>query len=223
MLCKKMVGGIIFDLDNTLYQFTDTFYRDCTLAAAEAAQELGIDLSFEDTLKLAERSEQEYGYSMHGYVVDHGIAYADLHFPYHNKIDEKVVGKIEGIETALRELNLPYTILTNASRNWAERVLTYIGLADLFPSNKIFAMEDADFEPKASSEKGFRLAANALNIPFENILMVDDLDRNLFIPHGLGIQTAYLHYGDAAEPQPLYMTTQHDNVIDLVRTFLDER
>lgn len=216
-LDPSRIQGIIFDLDNTLYHFTDAFYRDCTMAAAEAAQELGMDLSFEDTLKLAERSEQEYGYSMHGYVVDHGIAYADLHFPYHSKIDEKVVGKIEGVGEALKALNVPCSILTNASRDWATRVLRYVDLDDVFDDGKIFAMEDADFEPKASSEKGFFLAADALNVPLENILMVDDLDRNLSIPHNLGMQTAYMHYGDQAKPKPEYITSQYYNILDLMK------
>ena len=216
-LDPSRIQGIIFDLDNTLYHFTDAFYRDCTMAAAEAAQELGISLSFEDTLKLAERSEQEYGYSMHGYVVDHGIAYADLHFPYHEKIDETVVGKIDGVRSALKMLNIPCSILTNASRDWADRVLRYVDLADMFDSDKIFAMEDANFEPKASSERGFRLAADSLNAPLENILMVDDLDRNLSIPHSLGMQTAYMHYGDQAEPKPEYITGQYYNILDLIK------
>jgi len=216
-LNPSLIQGIIFDLDNTLYQFTDAFYRDCTMAAAEAAQELGISLSFEDTLKLAERSEQEYGYSMHGYVVDHGIAYADLHFPYHEKIDETVVGKIDGVREALKTLDVPCSILTNASRGWADRVLRYVDLSDIFDDDKIFAMEDANFEPKASSERGFRLAANALNVPLENILMVDDLDRNLSIPHNLRMQTAYMHYGDQADPQPDYITDQYYNILDLIK------
>lgn len=186
------------------------------MAAAEAAHEHGIDLSFDETLKLAERSEQEYGYSMHGYVVHHGISYADLHFPFHDKIDESVIDQIEELPTALQSLNLPQIILTNASRGWAQRVLSYTGLDQFFDNNAVIPMEDTNFEPKARSDKGFKLAQKKLAIPFENIIMVDDLDRNLEIPHKLGMQTIYMHYGDPAEPKPEHITEQYYSILDLI-------
>lgn len=211
------IKGVIWDLDNTLYRFTDTFYRSCTLAAAEAAQELGINLSYEDTLKLAERSEEEYGYSMHGYVTDHGLTYASLHFPFHEKIDETVIEKIDGVPEALASLELPQVILTNASRDWAERTLKYIGADHLFPGEKIIPMEDVGFEPKARSAKGFLKAQELLNLPVENIVMVDDLDRNLSIPNDLGMSTVYMHHDDPMTDMPIYINEQYENVLEFIR------
>ena len=216
-LDKLRIHGIIWDLDNTLYRFTDEFYRSCTEAAAEAAQELGINLSYEDTLKLAERSEEEHGYSMHGYVTDHGLSYASLHFPFHQRIDETVISPIEGLELSLRSLNVPQVILTNASRCWAERVLKFIGIESLFSADKLIPMEDVDFEPKARSKKGFIAAVKKLNLPAENILMVDDLDRNLVNAYNLGMQTAYMHYGDPIEELPDFIDGQFDDVLSLIK------
>ncbi|HPF78359.1 MAG TPA: HAD hydrolase-like protein [Alphaproteobacteria bacterium] len=214
-LDKSRIHGVVWDLDNTLYRFTDAFYKSCTEAAAQAALEMGIKLSYEDTLKLAERSEQEYGYSMHGYVTDHGLTYASLHFPFHQRIDETVIDPIEGVEKALRRIKMPQVILTNASRCWAQRVLKFTGLDQMFPDDKIVPMEDVNFEPKARSTKGFRKAAKILGIPPENLLMVDDLDRNLAMAYEVGLQTAYIHHGDPMQELPDFIDEQFKDVLYL--------
>lgn len=210
------IQAVIWDLDNTLYRFTDEFYRSCTEAAAKAAQNLGITLSYEDTLKLAERSEQEHGYSMHGYVTDHGLSYADLHFPFHQNIDETVIAPIIGLKNKLEKFNLPQVILTNASRCWANRVLSYIGMNHMFESQYIIPMEDVNFEPKARSDKGFKMALDILGVSAENTLMVDDLDRNLIIAHKLGMQTAYIHHGDEMLSKPDFIDSQFRNSISVI-------
>jgi FMN phosphatase YigB (HAD superfamily) len=217
---KSLVSGIIWDLDNTLYRFTDDFLKSCTKAAAKAAQELGINLSYEDTLKLAERSEIEHGYSMHGYVTDHGLSYASLHFPFHENIDETVIEPIKGISLYLNRLSLPQVILTNASRDWANRALKHVKLDDLFDDSLIIPMEDINFKPKARTDKGFKMAAKKLALPWEEILMVDDLDRNLIIPSQLGMQCAYMHHGDPMEDLPDFVDDQFKNPTELIKYLL---
>lgn len=212
------IRGIVWDLDNTLYRFTDEFYKSCTAAAAAAAQEMGINLSYADTLRLAERSEQEHGYSMHGYVTDHGLSYASLHFPFHEKIDERVIDKIEGVKEALESLNLPQVILTNASRDWANRVLNYIDIKTLFSDDKIIPMEDVNFEAKSRTTKGFLKACKILSLSPEEILMVDDLDRNLMSANNIGMQTAYIHHGDDMIELPDFIDDQFYDVLGVIKT-----
>ncbi|NQZ14900.1 MAG: HAD hydrolase-like protein [Alphaproteobacteria bacterium] len=193
---NKEIEGVIWDLDNTLYRFTDGFRHHCNVAAAKAAKEKGIDLPYDDCVKIAERSEEEFGYSMHIYITHHGFSYADLHFSFHQNIDENIIEPIEGLIDKIKVINLPQIILTNGSRCWAERALTRIGANDLFDSNKIIAMEDVNFEPKARSLSGFRKALIQLGTNPSNTLFVDDLDRNLVKAKELDLQTAYVHYGD---------------------------
>lgn len=212
------VRGIIWDLDNTLYRFTDEFYTSCTQAAARAAQDLGIQITYDEALKLAERSEEKYGYSMHGYVTEHGLSYADLHFPFHQNIDETVIAPIEGAIETLQKFEQSQVILTNASQCWAKRALEFIGADKIFAPSHILAMEDADFEPKARSDKGFLRALEILNLPPENIVMVDDLDRNLIIPHKMGMQTIYMHHGDPMVELPEFVSAQYDNLVSFAQT-----
>ncbi len=212
--CK--IKAVIWDLDNTLYRFTEEFRHHCNLAAAKTAQDLGIQLSYDDTFKLAQKSEAENGYSIHGYIVHHGFSYESMHVPYHDNIDETTIEIIEGVTEKMRALNLPQVILTNASRRWAHRVLKHIGLEDFFDDSMITAVEDVNFKAKSESRDGFNRALKALKLPAENVVMVDDLDRNLIIPHEMGLQTVYMAYNDPIADLPHYIDAQFDNALGLI-------
>lgn len=213
------VKGVIWDLDNTLYRFTDELKHACNRAAAQAAKSQGFDLSDEETLKIAERSEEEHGYSLHVYITDHGLFYADLHIPFHEAIDETVISSLPDMERALQSFDGRQVILTNASRSWANRTLQFLGLQNYFSEETIVPMEDVNFEPKARSKKGFEKALSILNLPAENVMMVDDLDRNLLIPYGMGMQTIYMHYDDPMIDLPDFVTAQYEDAIKLMQEF----
>lgn len=210
------IKAVIWDLDNTLYRFSEAFRHQCNLAAAKAAQDMGIQLSYDDTLKLAQKSETEHGYSIHLYVTHHGFSYDSLHVPFHDNIDETTIELVEGVAQGLRDLNLPQAILTNASRGWAYRVLAHMDVRDLFPDRMITAVEDVGFKTKSESREGFERALRALGLPAEQVVMVDDLDRNLIIPHEMGMQTVYMAYDDPIADLPHYMDAQFDNALGFI-------
>lgn len=207
------IKGIIWDLDNTLYRFTDAFKEQCNRAAAKAAHDQGINLSYDDTLKLAQKSETEHGYSIHLYVTHHGFTYDSLHVPFHDNIDETTIEMIDGVAENIRALDLPQAILTNASHDWAKRVLKHMGINDLFPDSHVTASENVDFEVKSQGRAGFERSLSSLGLKPEQALMVDDLDRNLIIAHEMGMQTAYLHYDDPIADLPHYIDAQFENAL----------
>lgn len=203
MLDIKNIEGIIWDLDNTLYRFTDDFRRHCNEVAAQLAVQMGLPMSETEAFDLAEKSEALFGYSIHYFVKDYGFSYRDMHGPYHDLVGVEHIEMIEGMRQQLTALEQPQAILTNASKGWARRALTHAGLKDLFPDEKIIAVEDADFEAKSISDKGFNIAVETLNLCPTKIMMVDDLTRNLKIPHEMGMHTAHIHYNahnDKTEP-----------------------
>ncbi len=216
------IKGVIWDLDNTLYRFTDDFKAHCNKAAAAAAIEMGIDMSHADAIKIAERSEELHGYSMHIYVTDHGLSYADLHIPFHSRIDEKCVEPIMGALEVLEFFKDNQIVLTNASRCWAERAIHYIGAKKYFDDDFIVPIEDVDFVPKAQGDDGFKRALEILNLEPHEVLMVDDLDRNLKIAHDLGMQTAYMHHGKPMIEMPDYVSDQYENLVTMVNSFEDD-
>lgn len=189
------IRGIIWDLDGTLYRYNDLFIKACNIAAARAAQSLGVNISYEESVALAVRSENEHGYSLHGFIHELGLSYDRLHHPFHEFIDENLIEKNEVFVKALERLNLPQVLLTNASRGWANRTLTHLGMKHLFPDNHIIAMEDVNYTPKARGPAGFEKAMEVLALPPGQVAVVDDLPRNLVIPKSMGIRTVFITHG----------------------------
>ena len=91
----------------------------------------------------------------------------------------QVAGLLEEIRrdgtAALRRLALPQVIVTNASRGWAARALSHLGLKDFFPDDMIIPIEDVDFQPKAYSRVPFEAALSRMGVAAESTLMVDDM------------------------------------------------
>jgi FMN phosphatase YigB (HAD superfamily) len=210
------IKAVIWDLDNTLYRFTDALKENCNIAAAKAAQSLGIAHSFEECLSLAKVSELQHGYSLHVFTQQHGFAYADLHHPFHDAIEEKLIEPVPDIKNLLKKTGQPHAIVTNASRNWADKVLAILELGDFFAPSHIIPMEDVNFEPKARSPRSLLKAANILGVEMCNILLVDDMVRNLTTGKQLGMRTALVnsqeHHTDAVD----YKFDRVENVFTLL-------
>lgn len=218
MFNPNNIEGIIWDLDNTLYRFTDNFRRHCNEVAAQLAVQMGLPMSEAEAFDLAEKSESRYGYSIHYFVKDYGCSYRDMHGPFHDLVGVEHIEMIEGMREKLTALPHPQAILTNASKGWARRALTHAGLKDLFPDDKIIAVEDADFEAKSISDKGFKLAVETLNLCPTKIMMVDDMTRNLKIPHEMGMQTAHVHYDKKNNITEPHVHTQFETAIDCAQS-----
>ncbi|MEM6810840.1 MAG: NIF family HAD-type phosphatase [Pseudomonadota bacterium] len=185
--------AIIWDLDNTLYRFTSEMKEDCNIAAAHAAIAAGIDKDFEELLIEARASEKEYGYSLHNFVKEYGVPYSEMHHPFHEAIDETKVDIIAGLPEFIEALELNQFIYTNASREWADRVLKFIGLNHLFKDTQILCMEDFNYEPKARTDKGLSMVLDKLGSPKEKTISIDDMERNLLFPYIHGLKTILVH------------------------------
>lgn len=195
MIPLSQIEGIIWDLDGTLYRFDEIFKRACNHAAAKAACSVRAEYIYEEAYAKCVASEQQFGFSLYWFHQETKMPYEDMHFVYHDAIDETVIEKNEEMAAALRAVHLPSVILTNASRGWVERILAHLGMDDIFAVDHILALEDADFVPKGRGTAGFERAVAKLNLAPEKILMVEDLPRNLSKAKELGLVTALVHHG----------------------------
>ena len=98
-----------------------------------------------------------------------------------------------GLRRALAALPLRRAIFTNGSRGHAERVLSCLGLADLFEA--IFDIRVAAYQPKPFPAPYHEVCA-ALKIPAARCLMVEDTPANLRTAKEMGMGTILV--GDAA-------------------------
>lgn len=209
------IEAVIWDLDNTLYRYSDLFVAACNHAAARTAIDLGLAMEFEEAVALATESEKLWGNSFK-FFGERGIDYRDFHLPYHDSVDLGVIDKNEQMKHALESLDLPMVILTNASRSWATRVLTHLGYTHMFPPEKIIALEDNNFEAKAYHDTGFRKGLSIVQRAAANTLMVEDLPRNLPRAKELGMVTALVHHGKVADDQRAHVDYEFATTLDLV-------
>ena len=219
----QKIKGIIWDLDNTLYRFDRAFELACSIASARAAIAMGVPMSEEDAIENANEAFYTHGYSGYFFEHDYGVCREAYHFKYHEMIDEKILDVNRDMQGALKELDMPHVILTNGSQEWAKRVLKHQGLDPWFPDDRIVAQEDADFTPKARGPRGFEVAVQKLGLDHENILMVDDLEKNLRIPKDMGMQTVLVHHGRAVDPLPDFVDQSFDDTLTLIHTMVEAR
>lgn len=191
------IKGIIWDLDDTLYRFDEVFVTACNHAAANAAIKLGVELSFEEAAVMAEESFYQFGFSGAIFEQRYSISREEYHYHFHDSIDEKIIEVNQAMIEGMRKLTYSNVILTNASRGWADKVLNHLALNEFFDDNKIIAQEDAGFISKAGGQDGFILALTRMDLKPEDVLMVDDMAKNLRIPKEMGMQTALIHHHKA--------------------------
>lgn len=211
------IRGIIWDLDGTLYRFSELFRTACNHAAARSALAMRPDMVYEDAYQKSVLSEEQNGFSLLWFHQETNIPFEDMHFIYHDAIDESVIEKNASMIEALRPITLPQIILTNASRGWVTRILKQLGLDEFFNDENILALEDANFTPKGRGTAGFELAIRKLGLPANDVLMVEDLPRNLAKAKECGLATALVHHGKIPDGAKAHVDHLFADTIELMK------
>ena len=191
----RNLKGILWDLDNTLYKSEDDLHRAFDRAIAQAAIENGASISLDEAIRLSGKSFVDHGYGGRVFVDTMGVDPRALHFSIHGLVDEKIIIRSEGLIDQMQSLSLHHVVVTHGARDWALRVLQQIGLIPLFPDHLVHALEDFDFHKKGSSRVPFETGLAALGLAPADVIMVEDQERNLRIPHEMGMGTVLLNHG----------------------------
>lgn len=209
------IRGVIWDLDGTLYRYDRIFIHACNIAAARTAIDLGLEMDLATATALAARSYEETGSSFK-LLAGHGIRYEDFHTPYHDAVDTTILEKNQEMRRALEKIASPMVILTNASRGWALKTLDHLDLRSLFGDGHVLALEDVGFEAKSHGTRGFQIALDILCKRPEEVLMVEDLPRNLVRAKGMGMTTALVHHGRKPD-DAVHIDHVFDDTLQLAR------
>jgi len=184
----------LFDLDNTLYA------QDAVLPGAESRVTDEVQritgLPRDQAYALQKRYLEEHGLTLRGLMLHHDVDPHAFNALFH---DLPLVGLTEdpALAAALRRLPGRRLIFTNADDVHAERVLTALGLSELF--DEIFHIIAAEFHPKPSREAFSRLIA-AHAIEPARTAFFEDRSMNLAPAAALGMTTVLV--GRDAAPAP---------------------
>jgi putative hydrolase of the HAD superfamily len=181
----------VFDLDNTLYPRTCNLFAQIDLLITQYVIDV-TKLQYDEARALQKLYYREHGTTLRGLMDLHGVD------PHHylatvHKIDYSNVMPHPALVDAIEALPGRKFIFTNADTGHARAVLEKIGGSDLFDG--IFDIHGARYEPKPLRRPYDALLA-AHGIDATKAAMFDDLEKNLLIPHEIGMTTVQVVAGD---------------------------
>jgi putative hydrolase of the HAD superfamily len=187
------VRNWVFDLDNTLYP------RECNLFAQIdiliSHYVVGVtQLPFEEARTLQKSYYRDFGTTLNGLMQRHEVD-PDHFLKTVHKIDYSPVPAHPALVDAIRALPGRKFILTNGDVGHAKSVLGRLGesTADLFED--IFDIRAMSYKPKPLPE-AYESFFAAHGIDARESAMFDDLEKNLLVPHQVGMTTVQVIAGD---------------------------
>jgi len=180
----------VFDLDNTLYPRTCNLFAQIDLRITNYVMDL-TRLDFEAARTLQKTYYRDFGTTLNGLMQQHEVD-PDHFLNTVHAIDYSPVDAHPGLVEAIRDLPGRKFILTNGDTGHARSVLARLGGADLFEHvHDIRAMTYVP-KPHRAAYDGF-FAAHGIDP--NHAVMFDDLEKNLVVPHEVGMSTVQVVAG----------------------------
>ncbi|QJQ31924.1 pyrimidine 5'-nucleotidase [Sphingomonas lacunae] len=215
-LLSQHIDCWIFDLDNTLYSpKLGIFAQIDVRMGAFIMQIVGCDATEARTIQ--KRYFHDHGTTLAGMMRHHGVA-ADDFLEFVHDIDLANLEPDAVLRETLSKLPGSRHIFTNADASYATRILTRIGIDDLFQS--IVDIRATDYSPKPEQDAYGHLFRLIPDMQPTNTLFVDDMSRNLRPAHALGITTVWLDNGSEAgnrDHDPAHVDHHINNLHDWLR------
>jgi putative hydrolase of the HAD superfamily len=185
----------VFDLDNTLYHpSVGLFAQMNPKMSAYIMKIAGVDAAGAD--KLRAEYWEKYGTTMAGLIEVHGMQ-PDAFLEDVHDIDLSHLEEDAPLAAAIDALPGRKIVYTNGTAPYARRVLTARGIVDNFDA--VYGIENAGYLPKPRAA-AFAAIFDQAGVTPTQAAMFEDEERNLAVPHSLGMRT--IHVADAAVPQP---------------------
>lgn len=178
----------LIDLDDTLYPAESGLFAHVSRRITARIAAL-LDLPFEEARAVQKGYWRRYGTSLRGLVVEHGIDPEPFLRDVHDVPIETLLPRDPALRPALASLPGARHVFTNASAEYARRILVHLGVDDLFVN--VFDIRHAEFVPKPDPLP-YRRALAALGVEGSRVAMVDDSPQNLAAARTFGMWTAWL-------------------------------
>lgn len=208
----------IFDLDNTLYpascRLFDQVDRRIGLFIAQY-----LSISTDDARKLQKQYFRNYGTTLRGLMLEHGVDPQPF-LDFVHEIDLNGVPSDPLLDRLLGLLPGRKFVYTNGSARHADNILGRLGVARHFAG--VFDIVAAGFIPKPDP-RPYAAMLDRFSITPQGACMVEDIARNLTPAKALGMTTVWLRSdADFAQPQPQDLSAV-DEVIDDLTEWLTEQ
>jgi putative hydrolase of the HAD superfamily len=180
----------VFDLDNTLYPRECNLFAQIDLLISDYMVTV-TGLPYVEARALQKAYYRDHGTTLHGLMLHHGTD-PDHFLKTVHAIDYSGVPAHPLLAAALKSLPGRKFILTNGDVGHAEQVLNRVGAAGLFTD--IFDIRSMGYKPKPLPE-AYESFFAMHGIDAGRAAMFDDLEKNLMVPHDVGMVTVQVIAG----------------------------
>lgn len=177
----------IFDLDNTLYPRSFDLFSQIDALITKYVMEV-TGLPRDEARVLQKQYYQDLGTTLNGLMTQYGIDPEHYLGAVHD-IDYSCVLKNPALVSAIGALPGRKYIFTNADTGHAMQVLGRLGGIHLFDG--VFDIRAAQFTPKPA-RSAYELFIAQYDIEPTRAVMFDDLEKNLLVPHEMGMATVHV-------------------------------
>lgn len=181
----------VFDLDNTLYPRTCDLFAQIDVLITNYVMDI-TGLPFAEARTLQKEHYRDHGTTLNGMMISHDID-PDHYLSKVHAIDYSPVQEHPELVAAIKALPGRKFIFTNADIPHSIAVLEKLGGADLFDG--MFDIRAADYRPKPE-QSAYDMFLSTFEIDPNKAVMFDDLQKNLKVPHELGMRTVQVVAGE---------------------------
>ncbi len=186
---------ILFDLDNTLYPPERQLFSLIDVRINRYMCEV-VGIPSHEVDGLRRHYWQQYGVTLQGLIRHYDIDPEDYLVYVH---DVDIASRLDPdphLRQTLQELTQRRMVFTNGSICHANRVLTTLGIDDLF--EEIFDIRVAAYQPKPFPEP-YQAVLDTLGAAAKECVMVEDTRKNLQTAKKLGMATVLVGAGDTPD------------------------
>jgi len=174
----------VFDLDNTLYPHDLNLWQQIDDRIREFIADF-LSVTKDDAFRLQKDYYRRYGTTMRGLMAEHGMQPDDF-LEFVHAIDHSPLVPNPELGDAIERLPGRKLILTNGTRKHAQAVMRRLDIDRHFED--VFDIAAADLDPKPLPQVYDRFL-HKHGVDPRRAAMIEDLARNLEVPHALGMTT----------------------------------
>ncbi len=184
-----MIRIWLFDLDDTLHDASSHIFPVMNRAMTQYIM-THCELDEHAAHQLRQHYWRIYGATLKGLVRHHGVKPQHFLDKTHTPLDlPNMVLESKRLRNTLLSLTGRKVIYTNAPLTYAMRVLTLLGIADLF--ELVFSVESSHFHPKPAV-RGFCKLLKKINAKPSDCIMIEDNLPALMTAKRLGMRTIWV-------------------------------
>lgn len=164
------IKHLIFDLDDTLYSSSNAISKAISTTMINCAADF-FHVDFDEASRMRTENLPKYSSTL-DWLRNCGFTDVEGFFAkVHPEDETKLLSPAPKLRPLLKSFDLPMTVLTNAPREHAERVLDFYGVRDLFSS--ITDIRDCNLQGKPFANS-YEIALKRAGGTVKDSLFIDD-------------------------------------------------